>query len=226
MIMNKKCMMCGKQATHKFVRIEKDQVYDMYFCPEHAVEKSSYQKPKIPLSEILANILSQEQGTTPASQEDLLIECATCGLTFEAYRKSLLLGCSDCYESFRDQLLPELRRFHGSTRHVGRRPGGGDQAPVEMPHKGDAGDTGQPGEAGAPGPKDPASQTEAGSTDSAEQQPIQSATMGASSLIKNPDAAISELSREMNKAISDEDFEKAALCRDQINEIRQQTQGE
>lgn len=218
MIMNKKCMMCGKQATHKFVRIEKDQVYDMYFCPEHAVEKSSYQKPKMPLSEILANILSQEQATTQTSEEDLLIECATCGLTFEAYRKSLLLGCSDCYESFRDQLLPELRRFHGNTKHVGRRPGGGNQAPVDIPHKADAGEAAHADPAAAPASSGPAK--------SPEPQPVQSATMGAGSLIKDPEAAISELSREMNKAISEEDFEKAALCRDQINEIRQQTQRE
>lgn len=220
MIMNKKCMMCGKQATHKFVRIEKDQVYDMYFCPDHAVEKSSYQKPKIPLSEILANILSQEQATTQTSDEDLLIECATCGLTFEAYRKSLLLGCSDCYESFRDQLLPELRRFHGNTKHVGRRPGGGVQTPVDLPHKGAAGESATPASPGS------ASQPEVGAAESTEPKPVQSATMGAGSLIKDPDAAISELSREMNKAISDEDFEKAALCRDQISEIRQQTQHE
>ena len=36
-----------------------------------------------------------------------------------------MLGCADCYESFYEQIVPDLRKFHGSSRHTGRKPGGG-----------------------------------------------------------------------------------------------------
>jgi protein arginine kinase activator len=29
-----------------------------------------------------------------------------------------MLGCPDCYDSFEDQLVPELERYHRTTRHV------------------------------------------------------------------------------------------------------------
>lgn len=46
--------------------------------------------------------------------------CPNCGTTFEAFRKSGLFGCSQCYETFREKLDPVLRRVQGGTRHIGR----------------------------------------------------------------------------------------------------------
>lgn len=37
-----------------------------------------------------------------------------------------LLGCSECYIHFHDQLMPILRRIHGDTRHKGKLPSGGE----------------------------------------------------------------------------------------------------
>ncbi len=52
------------------------------------------------------------------SVKDLV--CPECGTTFEEFRKSGLLGCSRCYDAFRERLDPVLRRVQGGTRHVGR----------------------------------------------------------------------------------------------------------
>lgn len=132
MVLNKKCMKCGKPATHKFVRIEGGQIFDLFFCQEHAAERSVYQKPKIPLADILANFLSQEQAAQAAQEGAPGLKCRACGLPFASYRKTLFLGCPDCYESFFEQLQPELRKFHGAAKHIGAKPGGGKES-SEMP---------------------------------------------------------------------------------------------
>lgn len=199
MILNKKCMKCGKPATHKFVKIEKDQIYDMFYCEEHAGDASPYQKAKLSVSDLLAKFLSQEQASATGEEgaPESSLTCKTCGVSLDAYRKTLLLGCSDCYESFYEQLLPELRKFHGNVKHIGRKPGGGKESPVgEERHV--------PIESPTQGLPEPSP----------------SATQGGSTLLKDPAAAIEELTNAMNEAIKNEDFEKAARCRDQIKELK------
>ncbi|MDD2533225.1 MAG: UvrB/UvrC motif-containing protein [Eubacteriales bacterium] len=49
------------------------------------------------------------------------VVCPTCGLTFDEFRSSGLLGCSHCYEAFADRLEPVFRRVQGGTRHVGHK---------------------------------------------------------------------------------------------------------
>lgn len=48
--------------------------------------------------------------------------CPTCGLTLEDYQNSGRLGCGECYEHFASKLEPIFKRIHGSTRHQGKRP--------------------------------------------------------------------------------------------------------
>jgi len=203
MIINKKCMKCGKPATHKFVRIEDNQVFDMYFCQEHAAEKSPYQKSPLPLSEILASFLNQEQSGQAAPDLESSVKCRTCGLSFGSYRKTLFLGCSDCYTSFHEQLLPELRKFHGSIRHAGRRPGGEKSAPESQ---------GLIVPVESIGPQLVSVETPS---------KVKKALTAHSA--KQTLAEIAELTAQMNKAIAEEDFERAALCRDQIKNLRGET---
>ncbi len=192
-------MKCGKQATHKIVKIEKNQVFDLYLCQEHAIEKSPYLKPKIPLSEILASFLSQEQAAQTGAEGEANIKCKTCGLPLTAYRKTLFLGCPDCYESFQPQLMQDLRKFHGNVKHIGRKPGGGKEAPAT------AGEIIPVPEAlPEPPPKIAEPSVEQGLKEKA----------------PDPLAEITELTAQMNQAIAGEDFEKAAACRDRLKELR------
>jgi protein arginine kinase activator len=198
----KNCMKCGKPATTKFTRIEKGQVYDIFLCAEHAAEMSPYQKPKIPLSDILEGLLKQnvEEETPTGPKAPAGLRCAHCGLTFQSYKKHMLLGCSDCYEAFRDYLIPDMRRFHGDTRHRGRAPGGGLAKPglnEELARQ----IQNEAASAIAPARQegDPAQQNE---------QRIQA------------------LMRTMNRAIAEEDFAAAARCRDELQELRRKIEGD
>ena len=53
--------------------------------------------------------------------------CENCGRSLAEFNSSGRLGCSQCYQSFAEQLAPVINRFHGAKRHVGkvRLPGGG-----------------------------------------------------------------------------------------------------
>jgi protein-arginine kinase activator protein McsA len=112
-----KCMKCDNPATHKITKIVKGKVYDLFLCDEHAQIFSPYIKKSAPanLVEILHQLLKQ--------QEQLLTEkgpiCPNCGLAYGAYRKTLLLGCSDCYEAFEQLLVNDLRKMHGAISHYG-----------------------------------------------------------------------------------------------------------
>ena len=51
-------------------------------------------------------------------------------MPFETYRKTFLLGCAGCYDSFSDALLVDLRKIHGETHHLGKAPKGQAKAPA------------------------------------------------------------------------------------------------
>ncbi len=129
------CMSCKQQlATVKLTKIVKGTVEEVYLCQECAAKQSPYQKKLMnplagmTLDAILAGILGQskEEGATTVGSE---LQCPNCGLPFESYRGTLILGCSECYETFEKHLLSDLRKFHGSTVHRGRVP---EETPQSM----------------------------------------------------------------------------------------------
>lgn len=200
MYTKKKCMKCGQPATHKFTKIEKGQIFDIFLCADHAAEMSPYQKPKVPLSDILEGLLKQDikqKSTGPVAPPNL--RCHTCGLPFESYKKNLMLGCSDCYGSFREFLIPDLRKLHGDTRHFGRQPGGGAARPPVREFS--------------------MADIEEETADLAIKIPPFEESEG-EELQPNPAEQIEELTQSMHKAIADEDYAKAAHCRDQIRELK------
>lgn len=110
-----KCMKCDKPATHKITKIVKGKVVDLFLCDEHAEQMSPYIKKdnQKNLVHLLHQFLEQ--------QDKFLAEkgpvCPNCGLGYPSYRKTLILGCSDCYQAF-DQLLEnDLRQYHGVVTH-------------------------------------------------------------------------------------------------------------
>lgn len=119
------CMNCKQNAaTVKLTKLVKGNVEELWLCQECAANQSPYQKKisSLSLDAILAGILSQQKQETPAKPTPVDLACSTCGLPFDSYRSTLLLGCSDCYESFEKHLAADLRKFHGSTVHRGRVP--------------------------------------------------------------------------------------------------------
>jgi len=122
-----KCVKCGKRtATVKIIRILGGKAQSVFLCEQCAAQVSPYQQP-FSLQEAIEKALAQlvqKQSEDEEAQGDATVgpECPECGTTLAVYRKSFRLGCPQCYSTFEEILEPQLRRYHGSTRHVGRTP--------------------------------------------------------------------------------------------------------
>ena len=51
--------------------------------------------------------------------------CSSCGMTYSEFNRLGKFGCPDCYEAFREEITPLVRRIHGHTKHVGKVPNRG-----------------------------------------------------------------------------------------------------
>lgn len=117
------CQFCkSREATIHFTNVVNNKVEKIHICPHCAEEKGFdyLKKSNFEKDHLLAGLMnisgktgtSIEAGTT----------CPNCGLNFSNFRKTGRLGCSQCYETFKVQLLPVLRSIHGNTRHQGKIP--------------------------------------------------------------------------------------------------------
>ena len=115
------CDICAKKkATVHLTEIVDEQMSEMHLCEECARQKSSQMEQQFGLADLLAG-LSQSAPSSKDPKESAL-KCSGCGLDYEDFRKFGRLGCSQCYESFKEHLGGLLRKIHGSSRHLGKTP--------------------------------------------------------------------------------------------------------
>lgn len=115
------CDICGKkEATVHLTEIVNDQISKLNLCEDCAREKGAEMEEHFGLSELLAGLT--DMGTSVEPETAISIKCPNCGLTYQNFRKLGRLGCSECYEAFKKELSPLLKRIHGSDRHVGKVP--------------------------------------------------------------------------------------------------------
>jgi protein arginine kinase activator len=118
------CDICQKRpATLHFTEIINDQINEIHLCEECAKEKGVDEipiKPSFSLADLFAGLLETEKPF--ALDKEVVLKCKNCGLTYGDFKERGKLGCSQCYETFKENLLPLLRRIHGSTQHTGKSP--------------------------------------------------------------------------------------------------------
>ncbi len=110
------CEKCGvKNATTHIRTIVGGVVCDKYLCFSCAASEGFKSKE---LSKILSSMLS---GTSVTNEDNKPMRCACCGSTIADIAKSGKCGCSECYGTFYEQLLPYLKKSQfGKTRHDGK----------------------------------------------------------------------------------------------------------
>ena len=120
--MRRKCDKCDEPATNHSVEIVNGQKIEKHLCDEHAAEEGLI-KPAAQhtsINELLTNFVKLHSG---AEDADATAGCSHCGMTFEAFQESRLLGCPTCYTDFADRLTPLLERAHeGGEHHLGKVP--------------------------------------------------------------------------------------------------------
>lgn len=67
---------------------------------------------------MLTSLFSNELATGNIKEEC----CDCCNTCFSDIAESGKMGCSECYNTFKNKLIPYLKRVHGTTEHIGKRP--------------------------------------------------------------------------------------------------------
>ncbi|MFH1690508.1 MAG: UvrB/UvrC motif-containing protein [Candidatus Eisenbacteria bacterium] len=114
------CERCGSRtATVRYAEVVDGSLTTWNLCEECASERGVTGSLTVlvgPPVNILRGLL---EGGGEAGVSDTMPPCPRCGLTFGEFRRVGRLGCGTCYETFGTQLLPLLRRIHGSAEHAG-----------------------------------------------------------------------------------------------------------
>lgn len=73
-------------------------------------------------NDLLTSLIESVQNSPLQVSYILTTTCSSCGMTYGNYRKSGRVGCSKCYEAFKEKITPLIQELHGSVVHVGLSP--------------------------------------------------------------------------------------------------------
>ena len=115
------CDACGKkEATVHLTEIVNDKITKLHLCEDCAKAKGAEMEEHFGLSDLLAGLA--DLGSNAAPEAVATIKCQSCGFTYQDFKKVGRFGCSECYEAFKKQIDPLLKRIHGVNRHIGKVP--------------------------------------------------------------------------------------------------------
>ncbi|MBI4335561.1 MAG: UvrB/UvrC motif-containing protein [Candidatus Omnitrophica bacterium] len=115
------CDICGKnEATVHLTEIINNEVTKLHLCEECAREKAAEMEEHFGLAELLAGLA--DFGVQLESDQVTKLKCQNCGFTHMDFKKIGRLGCGECYNTFKNNLAPLLKRLHGSDQHFGKAP--------------------------------------------------------------------------------------------------------
>jgi protein arginine kinase activator len=115
------CDRCGqRQATIYLTKVVNGDKTELHLCKQCAEKGDGEFFKDMSLINILAN-LANAQAKQQADAAPPVV-CANCGFTLERFRREGRLGCEACYKRFAPDLIPMMRKIHGSLQHTGKRP--------------------------------------------------------------------------------------------------------
>lgn len=122
------CDDCGrKEAVVHITQIGPDGRIEKNLCETCAAAYGEFlptakQGRNVSMDDFLKGIFSNasEQADAQAGQHEDV--CPSCGMRYRDFLQTGKIGCADCYDTFRQQLEPLLRRIHGSSLHRGKIP--------------------------------------------------------------------------------------------------------
>ena len=117
-----KCDKCTKKATVHLTEIVDGKVMEMHMCEDCAREQSQQMEQQFGLADLLAGLTDFGKHVPEVQQKALALQCTSCGLTYDDFRKFGRFGCAHCYLAFKVQLKTLLKKIHGSNVHLGKAP--------------------------------------------------------------------------------------------------------
>ena len=114
------CQICKKKEANIHLKeVINNETKELHVCEECAREKG-FLNQSFSLSSLIGGLTEESEIPFSVAQK---IQCPHCGLNYEQIREKGKVGCSSCYQTFKDYLLPLLEKIHGHTNHPGKVPG-------------------------------------------------------------------------------------------------------
>lgn len=115
--MNLFCDRCKKLATVHMTEISDGKPHAVHLCAACAQEAGYVQQPHVPINELLNQFLKAHAN----SPDPQTIRCNDCGMTWQEFKDTGLLGCPKDYDLFLNQLQGVIERAQQSaTHHTGK----------------------------------------------------------------------------------------------------------
>lgn len=111
---------CKNPATTHIKTAINGKFTELSLCGYCAAEAGYNSFAGSTFSGILASMLGQ---SLKSSSSVTARRCQCCGAAFADIAESGKVGCANCYNEFGEELLPYLKRIHGSVHHNGKNPG-------------------------------------------------------------------------------------------------------
>ncbi len=116
------CQRCQNEASVHLTERVDGRRRELHLCVACA-RKAGLVLPETPpdlgLDSVVQSLISKHVGELVGELAEL--SCPDCGVRYMDFRVGGRLGCPNDYKVFSRGLLPLLQRFHGATRHVGKR---------------------------------------------------------------------------------------------------------
>ena len=162
------CQNCKKhEATTHIKRIVNGESTEAHLCADCAKSlgySNAFSDFGFGFSDMLSSLF---EPAAVGRLSNSVLRCEKCGCTFNDIVKSGKVGCADCYRTFYSELLPYLKRVHGTVKHTGKIP---NSAPLA---------------------------------------------------VKPNEETVDTLRIELNRLVSEEKFEEAAVVRDKIKKLEE-----
>jgi protein arginine kinase activator len=115
------CQSCHarKATVHLTEIVGNKEKRELHLCEKCAQEQGT---TGMEIMGLISSAFGPSGKSGAAAATDL--RCGACGLAYAEFRSRGRLGCPACYDVFRAALEPLLDKIHGSSRHVGKAPGG------------------------------------------------------------------------------------------------------
>lgn len=118
------CDKCGKNpaVVHRITTIN-GKKQEVHLCKECAMQdKTMFMDDTFSINALLSSLLDMGMDTPVKIEKLQGLKCEQCGQTFSEFRQTGRLGCDACYVSYRDRLIPLLKRVQGNVQHSGKVP--------------------------------------------------------------------------------------------------------
>lgn len=109
---------CENEATVHLTKVVEDGIKKVHLCKECAAKQGVDTDQPADMSEFL----SQVGSSSSSGSSSITSTCPSCGMDRPRLKKSMRLGCSQCYDVFSEDLESVIQSMHHSEQHVGKVP--------------------------------------------------------------------------------------------------------